>query len=508
MKNRYRSFFIAALLVVSALPDIIGCIRSVSELSYSGLVFNPIDGYSYLAKMQIGKSGEWLFTLPFTANPGEGRLLFPFYIASGHIFGWLGIPLSVGFVVLRLLCFGLLILSLIRLSEKVFNDNFSLIFLVLTAGGGLGWLLLPTGNFGADFWVAEAFPFLSGLANPHFPLALCLMVFTILLFSDSNQAAKYPGIMFCGFFLSILSPFGFFVSCGVLSISWLWERINGRQSVIWPLLIFLFSGIPYAAYQYWAVNSTPEFAAWTAQNQTPSPAVWDVALTFSPWIVLIVLGWRGIWAQNENPIIRKLIIWMVVGLVLTVIPFNLQRRFLIGLYIPIACLGFLGLDRAASTIKIQARKLAVICTALSLITPFLLVVMTSSVIASHNPLYYFQPGEVSAIQWLSKQDGGRDLVLADGQTGSLIPAISRLRVLYGHPFETIDAENKKDQVEDFFSGKMTRDEEEKYLKENSIKWIFYGSREQNLGKPDILKDKNPIKQFENVSIFSVTELVR
>ncbi|HEX7557103.1 MAG TPA: hypothetical protein VF338_10800, partial [Leptolinea sp.] len=174
MKNKNLVYLIALLFVASALPNLIGYFSTNPKQVYSGVVFNPIDGYTYLAKMQIGKNGDWLFTLPFTAQAGEGRLLYPFYIAAGQLFNQIRIPLSVGFNVLRLIGYVLLVLFLVNLAEKVFQDNVKIrttAVLLMAAGGGLGWILLPFGKFGADFWVAEAFPFLSGLANPHFPLA-------------------------------------------------------------------------------------------------------------------------------------------------------------------------------------------------------------------------------------------------------------------------------------------------------------------------------------------------
>ena len=52
---------------------------------FGGFLLNPLDGNSYLAKMQQGASGSWRFTLPFTPEPGEGAYLFLFYLALGHL---------------------------------------------------------------------------------------------------------------------------------------------------------------------------------------------------------------------------------------------------------------------------------------------------------------------------------------------------------------------------------------------------------------------------------------
>jgi hypothetical protein len=510
MKNKNLTFLIVLLIVVSAVPSLAGFFSSNTDLIYSGVVFNPIDGYTYLSKMQIGYSGDWLFTLPFTPEPGEGRFLYPFYIAAGQIMRVVPLPGSIWFNILRLLSYGFLVITLCKLVKKVFPENGktqTIAAVILCAGGGLGWLLLPFGKFGADFWVSEAFPFLSGLANPHFPLSLGLMVAALNLLSSSAKPAGLFLVGITGIALSILSPFGFVVSAGVIFLSWLWERVERKISPIFPVLVFVVSGLPYCAYQYWAVQSTPQLAAWTAQNQTPSPAIWDLLLAFSPWLILLIVGWKYLSGRRDDPIIRKLIVWVIVGLVLTVVPFNLQRRFLFGLYIPIACLGLLALPYVAEKIRISAGRLTSTCLILSLLTPAFLLTMTTFAPIGHNPLYFYRSDELAAINWLSAQGGEPITVLASDQTGTLIPSVSRLRVLYGHPFESINAEKNKLAIARFFSGKMSSEESKLFLKENKINWILMGPREKLMGSSVLLSGKAPDKQFGEVSLYSVDRIL-
>lgn len=480
------------------------------EQIYTGVVFNPIDGYTYLAKMQIGWSGDWLFTLPFTAKAGDGRLLYPFYITAGHILNLLHISIPIGFNLLRLMGYGFLLFMLQRLTSAIFsvgNRLKSSVFFLMAVGGGLGWLLLPFGKFGADFWVAEAFPFLSGLANAHFPLAIGLFLVIIVDRQNQNTAWRLILLSFCGLLLSVLSPFGYIVAAGVMGGSWLWEKLKKMSASLLPVLTVILSGAPYSIYQYWAVNSTPQLAAWTAQNQTPSPQVWDVILSFSPWLLLIVFCWRELIRSAEAPVVRRLIVWFLLGLILTIIPFNLQRRFMFGLSVPVTCLGMLALPYAAEKLRYSMQKMNTACLILVLPTPILLLVMTCSAIAARSPLYFIQRDEMDAIQWLSGQENGRALVLASDQTGSLLPAFSRLRVLYGHPFETIDADKEKDAVDSFYSGTMSLEESRTYLISNDVDWILYGPREKAAGLPVILNGKQPHRQMDSVGLFYVKELI-
>ena len=510
MKNTNLNFLIVLLIVVTAVPCLAGFLSANSELVYSGVVFNPIDGYSYLAKMEIGHSGDWLFRLPFTPDPGEGRLLYPFYIAAGQLQQLIPVPTSVWFNILRLAAYGFLLWTIARLVQTVFKEEGNqkiVIFLVIGAGGGLGWMLLPFGKFGADFWVAEAYPFLSSLANPHFSLSLGLAVAVLILMSKDNTFGRTILTGLCGLFLSILSPFGFTAMAAVIFFSWLWEKVEKRQTSQVGVFVFILSGLPYSAYQYWAVQSTPQLAAWTAQNQTPSPALWDILLAFSPWVILVGIGAKFLITQRDNRIIRKLITWVAVGLVMTVIPFNLQRRFLFGLYIPITLLGYITLPYAADKLRISMSRLKMISMMLSFFTPVLLFTMTIYAPVIHIPLYFYHSDELQAIEWLATQGGQPTTVLASSETGMLIPSVERVRVLYGHPFESINAEKNKKAVDQFFSGTMNETESKELLKNNGINWIFTGPRENQLGESIITRSIEPDKKFGDVSLYSVTRLL-
>jgi hypothetical protein len=74
------------------------------------------------------------------------------------------------------------------------------------------------------------------------------------------------------------------------------------------------------------------------------------------------------------------------------------------------------------------------------------------------------------------------LVLAAPETSLFIPARSDARVLYGHPFETVDAPRWKPAVEAFFAaGGPAR-----FLDENGVDFVLYGPREAELGpRPDL-----------------------
>ena len=66
-----------------------------------------------------------------------------------------------------------------------------------------------------------------------------------------------------------------------------------------------------------------------------------------------------------------------------------------------------------------------------------------------------------------------------------LPAWADVRVVYGHPFETLDAEATRSRVEDFFAQRIDRDAA---LSEWRVVHIYFGPREGRLGptSPDWL----------------------
>jgi uncharacterized membrane protein len=64
--------------------------------------------------------------------------------------------------------------------------------------------------------------------------------------------------------------------------------------------------------------------------------------------------------------------------------------------------------------------------------------------------------------------------------GLFIPAWSGRRVVYGHPFETVDAQRTKASVEGFFSA-GARPDAHKFMLNWNVAFMFVGPREHALG---------------------------
>src|SRR4030066_298815 len=83
--------------ILITLPYLWAAQAAGQDFDFGGMLLNPMDGNSYLAKMYQGWQGNWQFRLPFTADPGEGAYFFLY----SHIRPLGGGSLSVSFRVCK-----------------------------------------------------------------------------------------------------------------------------------------------------------------------------------------------------------------------------------------------------------------------------------------------------------------------------------------------------------------------------------------------------------------------
>ena len=503
MNKKFIVTILFIIIIIISLPFVYAQFSGGSNYVFSGFLLNPQDGNSYLAKMQEGWSGSWQFTLPYTAEPGSGTYLFLFYLFLGHLARWLNLPLLVVFHTARILAtIGLFWVLSVFLSRFLKLEAISArrIFLLLAFCSGVGWLAFPFGAFTSDFWVAEAYPFLSAYANPHFPLGLALLLGIFILVEEAPGVLRNIAIFLMSLFLAVVLPFGVVIAglllCGLAVWKWIEKKAVDWQGVI----AFGMGGVPFVLYQEWVSQTYPVLQGWNAQNLTPSPPIWDFILSFSPIFLLAIYGvWVAWQARQQGSGMRLLILWFIVGFVLIYFPFSLQRRFMLGFYIPAACLGVIGLQRI---IREHAKKwIWPLTFFLSMLTNVLLIMAGVFGVQTHSPAIFLEKPESQALAWLSTNTPPGSIILASPEMGLFIPADSGQRVLYGHPFETVNAAQEKAKVQTFFAGGLTLTDQEKFISDNKIGYIFWGPREQALGTPTILSRLKPAFQIGNVFIY-------
>jgi hypothetical protein len=508
----------AIVLIAITVPFVYASLAAGDSHRFAGFLINPVDGLSYLAKMYQGGEGSWRYQMAFTAEPGEGVFIHLFYLALGHIARAASLPLLGLYHATRLI----LTLILLGMLWKIYGTVLSsvrhqrLAFSLAALGSGLGWLGIPFGLFTSDMWVAETYPFLATYTNPHFVFSLILVLGLILPASGKFSVRRFLKLLLAAFVLSLVSPFGVIVVLVILAGQVLLKALVQRA---WPsaelfkdqalsVAAILVGSAPFLLYYYWITKTHAVIIAWNAQNLTPSPEWWDLLLSLSPALLLAGLGaWWLIkkhgpgWVDQQ---IFPFLVWAGLGLVLIYLPFGLQRRFMLGLYIPLAGLSALGLEYISTERKPYRFWASLLFV---LVIPTNLVVVLAGVhgISTRDEKLFITRAEDQALAWIEENTREDDLILASPDMGAIIPAYTGRRVIYGHPFETINAREAEQGVLSFFESQHSRSQADEFLVDQDVEYIFYGPREQHLGNLKIGPNWAPVYSHDSLILYQVGE---
>jgi len=529
------------ILLLSCVPYLIAWRLAPAGWQFAGLMVNPLDGHSYLAKMQQGAVGSWLFHLTYTPEPHRGAFIFTFYLALGHLAALTGLPAIWVFHLARLAAGFLLLMAAFRFIALVTPHTHErrLAFILLISASGLGWLGVIFGAFPIDLWVPEAFVPYSLYTNPHFPLGMALMltVFQLVIsnYQLSNSSLQSQSSILqsairnpqsairilpagvAALALALILPFALLTVWAILAVYIIWLYVAYRRlpwPLIWPTLgVGLFSA-PVIGYDYWVSTTHPILSGWAAQNVTEAPPPLDLILGYGPVGLLAVAGgWLIVRRQEDHSTVRAglppgewlLLVWAVTTLVLVYLPFDLQRRLINGLHIPLCLLAAIGLARGLDGSRLKAGQrrlitngvitLGAVGTLFVWLLP-LLGMLQAPGQSQTTALFFLRYEERVALDWLRENGQAGETVLASPRLGMFVPGQTGLHAFYGHPFETIEAGTKKARAEAFFRGEI-----EQVLP--PVDFIIYGPSEQALGRPESLANYPVVFSANGLSVFEV-----
>jgi hypothetical protein len=507
MKNRTVWIVVLSVLLLTQIPYVLAARSTASGAVFGGFLLNPIDGNSYLAKMVQGWSGSWQFHLPYTADPGAGSYLFLFYLLLGHLACWLGLPLLIVFHAARGLASIAMVWMLAQFWRALLPDarQQRFAFFLSVFGSGLGWFAYPLlARFTPDFWVAEAYPLLSAYANPHFPLAIAILLWILVQAVRGKIRERWWALVLASLCLGLLLPFTVVIAFAVLALFALWNRLEG-EPLDWlgPLLIGLGGCLP-VLYELLETRINPQLAAWNTQNATPAPGILDFMIGFLPALIAAAFGLK-VWIRHPARGIRLLLAWALVGLALTYLPVSLQRRFMVGWMIPISGLAAVGIGALSARHPRASRALTLAISIAAVLTPLMVILSALPAIQKQDPAVYLYPGELPALAWIQTHTPSDALILASPQTGLLIPAYTGRRVVYGHPFETVQADANKQWLESFFSGELSPAEIQTRIAGDRAGYLIFGPSEAKLGPTPALPGMHKVYDSAGFLIYALSD---
>jgi hypothetical protein len=453
---------------------------------FMGILYNPQDGATYLSKIRQGEQGASQWHLAHTPEPHDGAFLQVFYLLLGHLARLLGLSPLLMFHVARLVTSFMMYIAIYHLGSTIWQRMRPrrLFFGMLAIGSGLGWLALVVtrnaSDLAVDLTIPEAIPLYATFVNPHFPLTIGLIALLASMFVvvfrpgfDAEPTATNGGgsVALISLALSLIQPQGWLPIaaslCAYLVVLAARARRIPRLELNWVLLVIL-PALPVLIYYLATVNINTAMRIWNEQNQTPSPAPLLYAIGFG---LLLVVALPGVWRalrRFERDGDRFMLVWLAVNAALLYAPFNLQRRLAIGLIIPIVYFGVRALEDYWFQVISPRWRDAVLLT-------FFVFIVPSNVIAFGLPLVgiadqeagidrtlLLPDGYADAIRWLARNAPPGAVVLAPSGPSLWIPAYTNLRVVYGHPFETLNAADKQAAVAAWYRGDGCRELVDRY----------------------------------------------
>lgn len=469
---------------------------------FMGMLSNPKDGATYLSKIEQGRQGAWLFELRHTPQAHNGAGFHVFYLLLGHAARLTGLSSLLVFHLARVATGLFMFFALYQFGATVWVRlrPRRLFFLLAAVGSGLGWLLLvlDPDKIAIDLNTPEAFPFFAAFTNPHFPLSiacLALIAATYLVVFRRGFTAE-PGvdngglqIMLLSMVLALIQPFAL-IPIGAALIAYLLVRAYLTRQIPshelrWSSMLWL-PALPFAVYYGAVLQFNDVMAEFNRQNQTPSPAPYAYLVGYGLLLAVALPGLVRAIRRFERDGDQFMLLWFVLNAVLLYAPFNLQRRMVVGLIIPLVFFAVRSLEdywffrvpkrwRAPALAALLVFMLP--SNFLNLAIP-LFGVVSSPEQGLENGLLV-ESGYWDAFHWLNERGEQSAIVLAAPTVSVWIPAYTPQRVVYGHEYETVPAEERLNQVEAWYGGEDCATLLGSTLPFH-VAYIFWGPRERSL----------------------------
>jgi hypothetical protein len=526
-----RALGYAVLLTLFTLtPYLIGWARAGTDWSFNGIVFALDDGNSYLGKIRIGAEGGWKFFIFYTPEQHDGEF-GPFlpHIAVGHLLRpWvdpaspnLSTALAITFQIWRVLACLALTLTIFRFCAVFLKSprDRLLALTLATLGGGLGWLLVLTGqgNFlgslPIDFYIPENFSFLTLYGLPHIATARALLLLGFLaIFAALRKERFQEGILagLCWIGVGLLVTF-YLAVIYVLLASWgalLWlrqGRFPRRYTGIAGLSIAL--SLPLFAYNAWLFTQNSVFSQWSSQNDLPTPHPVHYVIGYGLLAVFAAVGIRWAWRKAAAPAgepYALLIAWLIAAPLLVYLPINVQRRLSEGVFIPLIILAVFGMR-----VLLQGRKrLRRAVVSGVLISSFVFWGLTILGVLSPScstKVCLFRPrAELTMMDWLEDHAESDSVVLGSYRTGNYLPIRTNLRPVLGHGPETLYYETKGEEIEQFYRGELSPYEQAELFQRYRVHYVVYGPLEREIGTSSNWQDT--LSQIYDVDGYLIYEV--
>lgn len=494
MKKEFFIFFIIAvgILGFSSIPYFLGQNAETDALVFRGTYADTADYAVHISMMQAGYLGDWFYQMRFTTEEHTPAFIRLFYIFLGHISRLVHLDVETIFQIARWI-FGFTALwSLKLLFEKIFSNNTFAYFAFFLAvfSNSIGWLQIILGVplepiSPIDLWLIDSYFLFSISLFPAFSFTLTLMVLALYLFLDYLQKDQWKNIVaisLLAFVSQLFNPIAFAVidaaMAGSVGFTW-WRNKKIEIKHIHALIIIAIIQTPLLIYNLLILSRDPIWSQFTFQNETLSPPPNFYFWGFFPfWIFAIIGAGKAIQERNQN--MGAMLIWTISAFLLAYSPVLIQRRFLLGITIPLGALTIYGLKTLFEEtfakfdfIKKRINLFIVTYIAFASISSLFLILNSSLYVLSRPANLFYTIDLKDASEWLEENASPNEIVLASLETSQVLAQNTPLKMYFGHEMETLYYDDKESVVKEFYEGKLG----DNWLTQTTIQWIIYGPYE-------------------------------
>jgi hypothetical protein len=487
------------------------------DWQFMGVLYNFRDGATYLSKMVQGAGGAWALHFQHTPEDHPAVFIQIIYPLLGHLAQLSGIPSIALFHAARVVASLFMYMAIYQFAAVVWTRlrTRRIFFVLASIGAGFGWILSPlTGDTTfPDLTIPEMFPFYSSLMNVHFPLTIaCLALLASIMIAVFRPGeTQDPNVHNGGLEVSLLSlavsllypqalaPFGIALGLFIV-VDWVRQRRINMRVLRWGLAAVV-PAVPIAVYYGALVTYNPAVAEWNSQNVTaaPSPVVLLLGLGI-PLIIALPGIYRAI-RRFEPDGDQLMLIWLLVMIVVMYLPTNIQRRFSAGLMLIIAYFATRSLEDFWFSYVSRRWRTRLFVVAVPLMAMSFLLVMAISLRVEAGA--FLERDYAATFQWLRANTRSDDVIMASPTVSLWVPAWVGARVVYGHPFETLNAESREQAVLAWY-GDSAESNCEDALSNGAyrVQYVIVGPQETALGETRCPETLTEVAHFGSVAVYA------
>ncbi|MDX1991728.1 MAG: hypothetical protein SF029_05040 [bacterium] len=526
---------VSALLLIIAFAPFLWAVVGIADTPwrFMGVLHDYQDGAVYISEAFQGAEGQLLTRFLHTAEPHRGTFFNAIYALIGQASRLTALPPVLMFHIARAAASIFMYMALYQLAAAIWMRlrTRRIFFIIAALGSGFGWLLgVVSGNLRfLDLSMPEAFPFYSSLVNVHYPLGIaCLaLASSVVINAFKPGMHEMPTTQNGGgmlFLLSVTLAFVYPLALLMFAVAFLvylifysaQQKHFGEREWRW-LLWFVVPALPLVVYYLALLYYNPLISALMRQENfsaAANPLVFVLSFGLPLLIALpgILRGVRRFEPYGD----QFMLVWLGMALLLIYLPTGLQQRFVVGLMIPIAYFATRAIEDfwfSRLSRRWRYRVLVALVPVMAATHLFVLALPVQSFAAFDSrstSSLLLERDYVGVFDWLKDRVEPEDVVLAAPSTSLWVPSRTGAHVVYGHPTLTLNAAEKRREVEAWY--RMQETETCDALLNGSgarygsyrVSYVIVGPRENRLGKTECTDLLDLVDTFGSVALYRYT----